>query len=382
MVQSSSNNTSTRTRRKRTHLNFYQLAILQQSFDNNPLPDNAIRSHLARQLGVTDRTVQIWFQNRRAKERRSIKSGDSNQQDHIQHDVKGSTTRCQPTFRSLVTPEQYEHRRSIKQRCGKKPNTTPTATTTTYSQHQSTTTISSTSDNLVPDITQNELVPAGQSSSCLDTPPPSSLSFMAHTLRIGMWSRFAQGDGWDLKCHIDPITRQVVWQVQVQGGDLFRVHISFDAIQQIRLISGNQQQQALEIEVHDPSMVLFSMRRMHMDARWVLCSDFTENQQASRERVHILQGSYDHFQHVLFNATALTPDLASKLLLVPPSICREQTLSPSVTPEPFTTTTPFLPGWSTGTNMDRHYQQKMHEWGYNPIHPIDNAMLFLSPPSF
>lgn len=227
----------------------------------------------------------------------------------------------------------------------------------------------------------------GQFSSCLDTspsPPQQSLSFMAHMLRIGVWSRFAQGDGWDLKCHIDPITREMVWQVQVQGGDLFRVHISFDSIQQIRLISGNQQQQGLEIEVHDPSMVLFSMRRVQMDARWVLCSDFTENQQASRERVHILQGSYDHFQHVLFNATALAPDLASKLLLVPPSICRDQTLSPSVTPEPLITITPpFLPGWSAGTNnMDRQYQQKMHEWGYSNVHSIDNAMLFLSPPSF
>lgn len=195
---------------------------------------------------------------------------------------------------------------------------------------------------------------------------------MAHMLRIGIWSRFAQGDGWDLKCYIDPITRQMVWQVQVQGGDLFRIHISFDAIKQIRLISGNQQQQGLEIEVHDPSMVLFSMRRVQMDAHWVLCSDFTENQQASQERIHILQGSYDHFQHVLFNSTALAPDLVSKLLLVPPSICREQTLSPSVTPEPFTMT-PFLPGWNTGS------QQKMHEWGYSNI---DNSMLFLSPPSF
>lgn len=156
MAKSSSKDTSIRTRRKRTHLNFYQLAILQQSYDNNPLPDNAIRSHLARQLGVTDRTVQIWFQNRRAKERRSMKSGDNNRLDHIQHYDKDTVTRCQPTFRSLVTPEQYEHRRSMtKQRCNKKP------ATATYPQHQSLLT-SPSSSNLVPEMAQDEPVPAGK----------------------------------------------------------------------------------------------------------------------------------------------------------------------------------------------------------------------------
>jgi hypothetical protein len=48
-----------------------QVAVLQESFVTNALPDATKRSHLARALEVSERTVQIWFQNRRAKARKS-----------------------------------------------------------------------------------------------------------------------------------------------------------------------------------------------------------------------------------------------------------------------------------------------------------------------
>ncbi|WVQ97994.1 hypothetical protein IAU59_005114 [Kwoniella sp. CBS 9459] len=44
-----------------------QLKILEYWYDINPKPDNALREHLAAQLGMTKRNVQVWFQNRRAK---------------------------------------------------------------------------------------------------------------------------------------------------------------------------------------------------------------------------------------------------------------------------------------------------------------------------
>ncbi|KAI7852653.1 homeobox protein EgHBX4, partial [Circinella umbellata] len=55
---------------KRTHLKPSQLTILQNSFSVNPLPDASVRSQLAQDLNVSERTIQIWFQNRRAKARK------------------------------------------------------------------------------------------------------------------------------------------------------------------------------------------------------------------------------------------------------------------------------------------------------------------------
>lgn len=44
-----------------------QLSVLESAFAVNPLPALAMRHSLAEQLGLTPRTVQVWFQNRRQK---------------------------------------------------------------------------------------------------------------------------------------------------------------------------------------------------------------------------------------------------------------------------------------------------------------------------
>ncbi|KAI8346896.1 hypothetical protein EDC96DRAFT_468244 [Choanephora cucurbitarum] len=55
------------TPRKRTRATPEQLAILEKSFDLNPSPNSRVREQLSRELGMSERSIQIWFQNRRAK---------------------------------------------------------------------------------------------------------------------------------------------------------------------------------------------------------------------------------------------------------------------------------------------------------------------------
>ncbi|KAF7725448.1 hypothetical protein EC973_009622 [Apophysomyces ossiformis] len=55
--------------RKRTRATPEQLAILEKTFSFNSAPNSRIREQLSRQLGMTERSIQIWFQNRRAKEK-------------------------------------------------------------------------------------------------------------------------------------------------------------------------------------------------------------------------------------------------------------------------------------------------------------------------
>jgi hypothetical protein len=113
--------TTTTTTRKRTHLKPSQVTVLQESFNNNPLPDSSVRSRLARELDVTERTIQIWFQNRRAKARKVEALGsfptistssnpsliapgymDPNSARHP------TPPRYQATFRTMMTPERFE----------------------------------------------------------------------------------------------------------------------------------------------------------------------------------------------------------------------------------------------------------------------------------
>lgn len=47
-----------------------QLSLLESTFQTNPKPSSELRRSLAERLGMTPRGVQIWFQNRRAKQKK------------------------------------------------------------------------------------------------------------------------------------------------------------------------------------------------------------------------------------------------------------------------------------------------------------------------
>ncbi|RKP37132.1 homeobox domain-containing protein, partial [Dimargaris cristalligena] len=44
-----------------------QLVLLVEVFDQTDTPNHEIRENLSKKLGMTNRDVQVWFQNRRAK---------------------------------------------------------------------------------------------------------------------------------------------------------------------------------------------------------------------------------------------------------------------------------------------------------------------------
>lgn len=56
-------------KKKRTRTSPDQLRILQKAFSTDPMPNSSARMALAKRLGMNARAVQVWFQNRRAKEK-------------------------------------------------------------------------------------------------------------------------------------------------------------------------------------------------------------------------------------------------------------------------------------------------------------------------
>ncbi|KAI8137292.1 hypothetical protein BJV82DRAFT_583795 [Fennellomyces sp. T-0311] len=59
--------TKPNTNRKRTRATAEQLAVLEDTFSVNVSPNAKHRKQLSEQLGMSERSIQIWFQNRRAK---------------------------------------------------------------------------------------------------------------------------------------------------------------------------------------------------------------------------------------------------------------------------------------------------------------------------
>jgi len=56
--------------KKRQRTSPEQLRILEDIYTREKMPNQSLRESLAKQLGMTSRRVQIWFQNKRAKEKR------------------------------------------------------------------------------------------------------------------------------------------------------------------------------------------------------------------------------------------------------------------------------------------------------------------------
>lgn len=85
--------------RKRTRTTPEQLAVLEKSFSVNPSPNNRVREQLALQLGMPERSIQIWFQNRRAKvknqAKRSLQSQENTLYMQQQYAASAAAAACQ-----------------------------------------------------------------------------------------------------------------------------------------------------------------------------------------------------------------------------------------------------------------------------------------------
>ena len=54
----------------RTNITAKQLEMLKNVFNNNPKPTRLMREQLAKDTGLSMRVIQVWFQNKRSKEKR------------------------------------------------------------------------------------------------------------------------------------------------------------------------------------------------------------------------------------------------------------------------------------------------------------------------
>ncbi|CAO3672603.1 hypothetical protein G6F70_006054 [Rhizopus microsporus] len=350
--------------RRRTHLKPSQVAVLQETFVTNTLPDAAMRAQLAQELGVSERTVQIWFQNRRAKARKleqstlqpNVRTG------WIDMPVKQKNSQeqhFQTTFRTLVTPECYEEPVKKRPRSSSKPERFC----------------------MPPPSLPPRAMSEGMDRS-IAKEAKEYITIPVTALHIGTWARFAtpiNDHEYDLVCLADG--HQLIWQVQ-DGGHQFRIHVNYNQIQQIRLGSLNPELGQLDIEIKE---VTFSMKRCGTDLDWVRCGDFTEYKQASLENmIHSLNGNHNQLKHSLLELIAQAPQLASKLVLMPSTMYRDMSTSPSVTPEPayfdqtqwlidpkhVTDSLPLL----TTTDYQDAFDHSNH-WLLDPLLPSDQNIL-------
>ena len=60
------------SRRRRTCINDLQLRMLLETYQSNQRPSRHMMEKLSRKIGLRVKVVQIWFQNRRAKDKHLV----------------------------------------------------------------------------------------------------------------------------------------------------------------------------------------------------------------------------------------------------------------------------------------------------------------------
>ncbi|RCH78439.1 hypothetical protein CU098_001539, partial [Rhizopus stolonifer] len=277
--------------RKRTRTSPEQLAILEESFNLNPSPNSRTREQLSLQLGMPERSIQIWFQNRRAKvknqAKRTMQVQDKKLYMQQQYAASAATAACQSA--ALISPppiaSNWNNNTTPDLVLSASTSSSSTASRSSYKKHP---TLSSERTrahsvgpypyyhrktqqerhaSLGPPTSHPSYIPYMSNqlyTSILEEPQPTLLEqiypLTTETLQIGTWKR--------------------VCSLQCQR---FRMDIDFNLIQSIVILNTG-----IEFLLHSPQLIRFYMTTNNNE--WIQCHDFTQDQQGSCVHLHQLQG--------------------------------------------------------------------------------------------
>ncbi|KAM7352170.1 lim3 homeobox protein [Cochliomyia hominivorax] len=92
-------------KRPRTTITAKQLETLKTAYNNSPKPARHVREQLSQDTGLDMRVVQVWFQNRRAKEKRLKKDAGRTRWSQYFRSMKGS---CSPRTEKFLDKDDLK----------------------------------------------------------------------------------------------------------------------------------------------------------------------------------------------------------------------------------------------------------------------------------
>ncbi|KAA8568867.1 hypothetical protein EYC84_007846 [Monilinia fructicola] len=225
-----------------------QLVTLEMEFNKNPTPTATVRERIAEDINMTERSVQIWFQNRRAKikliAKKSIETGES----------------CEipEAMRQYLAIQEMESGKSL-------------------------------GGNF---LGRGGLMPYGSGNMLMggDQGPQGKVvihHLSCRSLSIGSWRRIGQ-NAMDLIIFYSPDKSTMTYYINNdQAG--YKIEYPFSSIKNIYLENGDNESRPGGLVVE-----LIRAPNFFMDSSgsggFYQCGDFTEDQQASQVMVHHLGG--------------------------------------------------------------------------------------------
>ena len=335
--------------KKRTRATPEQLAVLEETFITNTSPNSKLREQLSRRLGMSERSIQIWFQNRRAKVKMMHKRSCQMQEEALRAQMammphylyRYGYPPSAPGAR-LPLPRQGGlpphpgmtppgmHLGPPPPRPGMPPMMDPTGRPGWLSQ--STTPVGSPMHPAQPPpgypspLFTAQTGPQGPQSATSAPQTPSSggtggprsagailpapgatpvafpgapdytqaatqaAQLACEALSIGTWRRVALGSS-DLRCFCDFVEKKLVWFISDNSIN-FKMEFPIAVITGIDLsIAENAPSALLTVDLSQPPSFFMEVRVNNTTA-WQMCRDFTESKQASTVMRHVLRGNH------------------------------------------------------------------------------------------
>ncbi|OAQ26090.1 homeobox-domain-containing protein, partial [Linnemannia elongata AG-77] len=218
--------------KKRTRASAEQLAILEDTFLTNQSPNSKVREILAKKVKMSERSIQIWFQNRRAKVKQAQKRTELVQQEAMK--------------------AQYLSNYGL-----------PEGITSSDMMFGA---------GMVPTASQIPTMP----------------TFNCDNLAIGTWRRMSTSNT-DLSCFYCPTTRIMTWQI-IDHAARFKMTFPLSSISRIEYYEVDPMYSQVDFDLIETPQFFMETVSEDQQRDWKKCSDFTEAKQATLVMRHTIHG--------------------------------------------------------------------------------------------
>ncbi|KAI9295556.1 homeobox-domain-containing protein [Neoconidiobolus thromboides FSU 785] len=306
---------------KRSKLTPRQLAYLEATFKTNSSPNHKHRLLISQAINMPERSIQIWFQNRRAKIRNNQRKATLALQEEAlrQHYLAAKGQDFGSNFMGDKSTGPFpEFNASNGLNIGLQGyNSTPMPNTNQFSPFMAqspyfdvNSTAFSTPQGVSTSTFESYQAPTGNTNGILS----------CMILAIGTWQRMGSG-GETLVCGYSCESKQMSWMIG--SGDMkFRIRFTFSNVEKIELSFNDSISSELTIDLNQaPEFSSF------MNGTWVSCPDFSEGQQASRILRHVLRGEAQALRTQFFDLLQQVPELNNKATIRPTQVSNVQKLS-------------------------------------------------------
>ncbi|TPX59115.1 hypothetical protein SpCBS45565_g07813 [Spizellomyces sp. 'palustris'] len=287
--------------KKRSRATPEQLAILEETFLTNTSPNAKLREILATKVNMTERSIQIWFQNRRAKvklmQKRAAQQAAQEQAMRTQTYLAAAYGMRPPFYPTFSMPYGAYGQMPPKMPPIGRSNSVDFALGMGMGVGMN---MGMGMGMGVP----NGVPPPGmvsvnggkamslQNGSPAPPPPSNNLErvtmpFTAESLAIGTWRRVPITTN-DLICTFNTMERVMRWQI-VEGTSKFKMEFPFASIAAISFDQLDAFTGQVTIDLNQCPMFFMEMS-INGGSVWTQCRDFTENTQATCVLRHVIKG--------------------------------------------------------------------------------------------